>query len=108
MLEGTRRPYIHHFHAYFCEAYYYIKPQYRVKSDKFVAHAEKGCLIGYADLHGKIYWIWNPGTGKIVRASVVRFNEGPDLVLNDDIVDVEYEAVITDMTSGEEEEAAKA
>ena len=25
MLEGTRRPYIHHFCAYFCEAYYYIK-----------------------------------------------------------------------------------
>ena len=73
-----------------------------------MAHVEKGRLIGYADLYGKIYWIWNPGTGKIVCASVVRFNEGPDLVLDDDVVDAEYEVVITDMTSEEEEEAAKA
>lgn len=69
MPESARKPYIRHFRAYFCEAYYYIKPQKRVQSDKFAARAEKGRLIGYADLHSKIYWVWNPTTGKIIRAT---------------------------------------
>ena len=55
MPESARKPYIRHFRAYFCEAYYYIKPQKRVQSDKFTARAEKGRLIGYADLHSKLY-----------------------------------------------------
>ncbi len=73
-----------------------------------MVYVEKGCLIGYVDLHRKIYWIWNPGTRKIVCASVVKFNERPDLVLDNDVVDVEYEVVITNTTFKEEEEAAKA
>ncbi len=72
----ARKPYLYHFRAYFCNAYYFIKPYRRVNSAKFAARAEKGRLIGYIDLHGKIYWIWNPETGAIVRASAVRFNEG--------------------------------
>ena len=73
-----------------------------------MAYVEKGRLIGYADLYGKIYWIWNLSTRKIVCANIVRFNEGPDLVPDDDVVDTEYEAMITNTTSEEEEEAAKA
>ncbi|EAQ84778.1 hypothetical protein CHGG_08792 [Chaetomium globosum CBS 148.51] len=106
MPKSTWTPHITHFRAYFCEAYYYVKPKYRVQSDKFAARAEKGRLIGYADLHGKIYWIWNPKTGKIIRASAVKFNEGPDFVPDEDVgTDVEYEAVFTDTTTQEEEEA---
>ncbi|KXX82434.1 hypothetical protein MMYC01_201623 [Madurella mycetomatis] len=105
--ESARQPYIRHLRAYFCEAYYYIKPQKRDQSDKFAARAEKGRLIGYADLHGKIYWIWNPATDTIVRASAVRFNEGPDFKPDND-VDTEYKAVFVDTTSEEEEAAIHA
>ena len=59
-------------------------------------------MIGYGDLYGKIYWIWNPNTDTIVRASVVRFNEGSDYKSDDD-VDTKYEAVLTDTISKEEE-----
>ena len=105
MPKSVWTPHIKHFRAYFCEAYYYIKPAHRVQSDKFAARAEKGRLIGYADLHGKIYWIWNPVTGKIVRANAVKFNEGPDYVPDDDVYkNVEYEAVFTG-TASEEEDA---
>ncbi len=55
MPKSARKPYIRYFRAYFCEAYYYIKPQKRVQSDKFITRAEKGRLIGYADLYGKLY-----------------------------------------------------
>jgi hypothetical protein len=107
MPESAQQPYIRHFRAYFCEAYYYVKPQKRTNSDKFTARAQKGRLIGYADLHGKIYWIWNPATDTIVRASAVRFNEGPDFKPDDDVEDTEYEAIFADTTSEEEEVVAR-
>jgi len=103
----ARQPHVGHLRAYFCEAYYYIKPQKRDNSDKFAPKAEKGRLIGYADLHGKIYWVWNPVTDKIARASAVRFNEGPDIRPDDD-VETEYEAVFVDTTSEEEKAAFQA
>ncbi|KAL2168975.1 hypothetical protein VTG60DRAFT_6617 [Thermothelomyces hinnuleus] len=106
MPESARKPYIGHFRAYFCEAFHLIKPQKRVQSDKFEARAEKARLICYADLHGKIYWVWNPVTGKVIRASAVRFNEGPDSTRDEDAF-VEYEAVFTDPTTEEEEKAAQ-
>ena len=98
----ARQPYIRHLRNYFCEAFYYIKPQKRVDSEKFTPRAHKGRLIGYADLHGKIYWIWNPVTDEVVRASAVRFNEGPDLTADSDVL-VEYEAVFDDEAEEEEE-----
>lgn len=103
----AHKPYLRHFRAYFCEAYYYVKPHLRAASDKFTARAQKGRLIGYADLHGKIYWIWNPITDKVVRASAVRFNEGPDFKPDDDIADVEYEAVFADTSTQEEADLAR-
>jgi hypothetical protein len=66
----------------------------------------RSTLIGYGDLHGKIYWIWNPRTGKIVRASAVKFNEGPDYVPDDDAKEAEYEAVFADTSVEEVEEAS--
>ena len=38
-------------------------------------YSKKGKLIGYSDLYGRIYYIWNPDEGIIVRVSAVRFNE---------------------------------
>ncbi|KAK4206199.1 hypothetical protein QBC37DRAFT_265259, partial [Rhypophila decipiens] len=105
MPKEAQTPYIRHLRSYFCHAYYFIKPAHRAKSDKFTAHAEKGRLIGYGDLHGKIYWIWNPRTGAIVRANAVRFNEGPDYKPDNDAVAEEYEAVFADTTADELEEA---
>ncbi|KAL2146802.1 hypothetical protein VTI28DRAFT_2283 [Corynascus sepedonium] len=106
MLEQSDQPYIRHFWAYFCEASYYVKAQRRDHSDKFAPKAEKCRLIGYADLHGKIHWIWNPKIDTIVRASAVRFNEGPEFNLDDD-VDTEYEAASTDTISEEEEDMVR-
>jgi hypothetical protein len=103
MPEEARKPYIRHLRTYFCHAYYYIKPQKRDKSDKFGPRAEKGRLIGYADLHGKIYWVWNPKTSEIVRASAVKFNEGEDYRPDDDCEGPEYEAVFADTTIEEDE-----
>jgi hypothetical protein len=107
MPEPACKPYIAHFRAYFCEAYYFIKPQKRVQSEKLAPRAEKGRLIGYADLHGKIFWIWNEKTGRVVRASAVKFNEGNPAVREEDALDpaVEYEVLFTD-TSTEEERGA--
>ena len=107
MPTSAHQPHIRHFRAYFYEAYYYVKPAKRERSDKFAPRAVKGRLIGYADLHGKIYWIWNPATGEIVRANAVRFNEGPDFVEDDDIAEPQYEAVFADATSEEEEQAGR-
>lgn len=103
MPEEARKPYIRHLRTYFCHAYYYIKPNKRVDSDKFGPRAEKGRLIGYADVHGKIYWIWNPVTGTIVRASAVKFNEGNDYRKDDDMAIAEYEVVFNDTTVEEDE-----
>ena len=103
MPEEAHQPHIGHLRAYFCEAYYYVKPAYRANSDKFTPRAKKARLIGYADLHGKIYWLWNPVTDEVVRASAVKFNEGPDLQPDDD-VGAEYEVVFEDSTPQEEED----
>lgn len=103
MPEEARKPYIHHFRSYFCDAYYYIKPHLRANSAKFAARAEKGKLIGYVDLYGKIYWIWNPKTGAVVWASAVRFNKGPEYRPDDDALTTEYEAVFVDATTQEEQ-----
>ncbi|KAJ4286891.1 hypothetical protein N0V88_007835 [Collariella sp. IMI 366227] len=108
-------PYIRHFRVYFCEAYYFIKSERRIDSDKFTSRARKGRLIGYADLHGKIVWIWDPETDKIIRANAVHFNKGEDFQPDDDeykpnddeYKDNEYEVVFTDSTFAEEEAAAQ-
>jgi hypothetical protein len=57
MPEEVRKLYIYYFRAYFCNAYYFIKLYRRMDSEKFATRAEKGRLIGYIDLYGKIYWI---------------------------------------------------
>ncbi|KAK4206097.1 hypothetical protein QBC37DRAFT_254380, partial [Rhypophila decipiens] len=67
--------YIRHLRSYFCPAYYYIKKEKRIKGEKFEPRARKGRLIGYGDLHGRIYWIWDPELKKVIRATAVRFNE---------------------------------
>lgn len=107
MPDGAHQPHVGHLRAYFCEAYYYVKPAYRHNSDKFTPRAKKARLIGYADLHGKIYWLWNPQTDEIMRASAVRFNEGPDFQPDDDVA-ADYEVVFDDDTTDEEEEDANA
>jgi hypothetical protein len=100
----VHKPYLHYFRAYFCNAYYFIKPYRRVDSEKFAARVEKGRLVGYVDLYGKIYWIWNPETGAIVRASAVCFNEGLDYIPDDDVYkEAEFEAVFADSTTEEAE-----
>ena len=97
MPEEVRKLYIYYFRAYFCNAYYFIKLYRRMDSEKFATRAEKGRLIGYIDLYGKIYWIQNLQTGAIVRVSAVCFNEGPDYTPDDDVYrEVEYEAVFAD------------
>ncbi len=107
MPKSARKPYIHHFRAYFYKAYYYIKPQKRVQLDKFTIRAKKGRLISYANLYSKLYQVQNPTIGKIVRATTVRFNEGPNFEPNND-VEAKYKAVFTNLTSKEEDAAIKA
>ena len=101
MPEDALKPYIRHLRSYFCHAYYYVKPEKRDKADKFIPRAKKGRLIGYGDIHGKIYWIWNPTENKIIRASAVRFNEGPDFNAKPDEQEPQYEVVFTDPTVDE-------
>ncbi|CCC14609.1 hypothetical protein SMACR_09710 [Sordaria macrospora] len=69
------KPWIKHLRSYFCTPYYYIKPQKRAKGDKLEERSRPGRLIGYDDAHGRIYWIWDPETGQIIRASAVKFVE---------------------------------
>lgn len=104
------KPYIKHLRAYFCDAYYYIKTQKRLQSDKFAARAGKAKLIGYVDMHGKIYWLWDPKTNKIIRASAVRFNDDIDTTSTTDTIQcapVEYEAAFTDTNIQETEQAVR-
>ncbi len=107
MLELARKLYIRHFQAYFCKAYYYIKLQKQGQSDKFTVRAEKGWLIGYANLYSKLYQVQNLTIGKIVQATIVYFNEGPDFEPNDNI-EAKYKAVFTNLTSKEKDTAVKA
>ncbi|KAA8622110.1 hypothetical protein SMACR_00052 [Sordaria macrospora] len=73
--ENEIKPWTRHLRSYFCTAYYYIKPQNRTKGEKLEERSRPGRLIGYADAHGRIYWIWDPETGQIIRASAVKFVE---------------------------------
>ena len=73
--ENEIKPWTRHSRSYFCTAYYYIKPQKRTKGNKLEERSRLGRLIGYADAHGRIYWIWDPETGQIIRASAVKFVE---------------------------------
>ncbi len=107
MPELARKLYIRYFQAYFYEAYYYIKLQKRVQLDKFITRAEKGQLISYTNLDSKLYQVQNLTIGKIVQATIVRFNEGLDFKPNND-VEAKYKVVFIDLTSKEEDAAIKA
>ncbi|EAQ83032.1 hypothetical protein CHGG_10850 [Chaetomium globosum CBS 148.51] len=80
---------------------------YRVQSDKFAARAEKGRLIGYADLHRQnILDLGIRRPGRSFAPAQSSSTKGPDFVPDEDVgTDVEYEAVFTDTTTQEEEEA---
>ncbi|KAK4158833.1 hypothetical protein QBC43DRAFT_223434 [Cladorrhinum sp. PSN259] len=62
MPEISGEPPFRHLRTHFSHAYYYVKPKKRDKSNKQAKHAEKGRLLGYADIYGRIYWVWNPST----------------------------------------------
>jgi hypothetical protein len=99
MPEQAAFPYIKHLRTYFCDAYYYVKSAHREQSDKLAPRALKCKLIGYADVHGRLFWIWNPALNKIVRVSAVKFNESvPDPPGYVEDLSVEYEVVFTDST----------
>lgn len=71
------KPNIKHLRTYYCTAYYHIKKERRVQGDKFAAHSRRGHLVGYADLNGRIFHIWDPEHKQLIKASAVRFLE-PD------------------------------
>ena len=48
-----------------------------MQGDKFAAHSRRGHLVGYADLNGRIFHIWDPEHKQLIKASAVRFL-GPD------------------------------
>ncbi|KAK4170586.1 hypothetical protein QBC36DRAFT_316572 [Triangularia setosa] len=102
------KPYIKHLRTYFCDAFYYIKPAHRDQGDKFSARARKGKLIGYGDLHGRIYWVWDPELHKIVRVNAVKFNEteGSETPYPESEEHL-YEAVFVDSTVAETEKTVK-
>ena len=99
------KPYIRHLRTYFCDAYYYLKKQDRVNSDKWAPRSKKGKLIGYGDLHGRIYYIWDPDEGKIIRASAVQFNEKNKPITNDE--ELPLEVFFPDLTYEEVLETTK-
>lgn len=69
------KPSIHHFRTYYCTAYYHIKKERRVQGDKWAEHSRRGHFVGYADLNGRIFYIWDPEYQQLVKASAVRFLE---------------------------------
>lgn len=73
--EGNKPPYIKHLCTFGCTAYVYVKLAYQPKKDKMVPKAKKGKLLGYNNLHGRIYWVYLPAEGKVVRAGAVKFHE---------------------------------
>ena len=77
-LEGIEIPYIKHLRSYFYNVYYFIKLEKRVKGDKFYLRLIKGEFIRYSNIYSRIYKIWNPTIGEIVKASAVRFVEKED------------------------------
>ncbi|KAK0707111.1 hypothetical protein B0T26DRAFT_607342, partial [Lasiosphaeria miniovina] len=77
MPQDLRKPNIKYLRSYYCIAYYYVKPAYRQAADKFAPRARKERLIGYGDLSGRIYQIYDSELKKIIRAGSVGFNEDP-------------------------------
>jgi hypothetical protein len=60
--------------------------------------AKQGLLIGYIHQRGRLFWIWLPEKGRIIKASAVKFRES-DTDGDDKIGEnVEYEAVLDDPT----------
>ncbi|KAK0733183.1 hypothetical protein B0T26DRAFT_617366, partial [Lasiosphaeria miniovina] len=74
----ARKPYIRHLHSYYCNAYCYMKPKWRTQGDKFEPRARVGKLVGYDDMHGRIYWIYDQEKQQVVRVSAVKFREQDD------------------------------
>src|SRR5580692_1150613 len=96
--EHAQFPFIMHLRSYLSTAYVYIKGKDRVQSAKMAPRAKKGFLIGYIDQQGRLFWVWLPDEGRIIKASAVKFNEG-DTDDDDKISEnVEYEAVLDDPT----------
>ena len=61
------------------------------------ACACKGCLIGYDNAHGRIYFVYFPDTGETVRVNAVKFHEEiPEKPSPDEDPSVDYEAVFDD------------
>lgn len=105
MFEGEWKLYIWYLCLYFCDVYYYVKLVYWVNLDKFIVRVEKGKFIGYVDIYGKIYWVWNLVIDKVVKVNVVKFNEGDFYRFDDDeYKDIEYEVVFIDSIIVEEED----
>jgi hypothetical protein len=73
--KDQKKPYIKHLRKYWCTAYYYIKPQKREQGDKFTPRARKAHLLNYGDEYGRIYWLYDPESHEIIRASAVKFVE---------------------------------
>lgn len=61
-------------------------------------------MIGYDDMHGRIYWVWDPETGEIHRATAVIFDEvgAPKLPEKDD--DLKHGVVFNETTVSEIEQ----
>jgi len=55
MSKQAKTPYIKYLRSYFYDAYYYLKPAYRIQSEKLAPRVRKAKLIGYSDLYGSIY-----------------------------------------------------
>jgi hypothetical protein len=101
--DNVHFPYILHIRTFGCISYVWIHEKYRRQGDKLAPRAWKGQLIGYDGLHGKIFWIWIPEQGKIVRASAVRFHEHVQADKSDDNAP-EYEAIFEDPSPDEIEQ----
>src|SRR5580692_982720 len=95
--EHAQFPFIMHLRSYLSTAYVYIKGKDRVQSAKMAPRAKKGLLIGYIDQRGRLFWIWLPEEGRIIKVSAVKFRESDT---DNDKIDenIEYEAVLDDPT----------
>jgi hypothetical protein len=91
-------PYIMHLRSYLSTAYVYIKRKDQVQSAKMAPRAKKGLLIGYIDQRGRLFWVWLPEEGRIIKATAVKFHESDTNDHNENLENVEYEAVLDDPT----------
>jgi len=105
MPEQAKFPYIKHLRTYWCDSYYFKKPSERTRGEKFEAKARKAKLLGYGDLNGRFYWLWDPELRQVVRASTVKFNEKDDPSDNQDDQNDPIGVFFTDQTIQEIEEA---